>query len=93
MQMLRRIDNSAPRFSRIIPPLAIRERAVTARLAAGSSVPGAHDPPERREIPMRRITPLILVLLALATAAFPLAASANHGGPHGSRSTLTARAM
>ena len=42
---------------------------------------------------MRRITPLILVLLALATAAFPLAASANHGGPHGSRSTLTARAM
>ena len=32
---------------------------------------------------MRRITPLILVLVALATAAFPLAASATHGPPHG----------
>jgi hypothetical protein len=33
---------------------------------------------------MRRITALILVLVAMATAAaLPLAASANHGGVHG----------
>ena len=33
---------------------------------------------------MRRITALILVLVAMATAAvLPLAASANHGPPHG----------
>jgi hypothetical protein len=33
---------------------------------------------------MRRITALILVLVAMATAAaFPLAASADHGGVHG----------
>ena len=33
---------------------------------------------------MRRITALILVLVAMATAAaFPLAASATHGPPHG----------
>jgi hypothetical protein len=38
---------------------------------------------------MRRITPLILVLVVTATAAtFPLAASAHHGGVHGSRAVL-----
>ena len=37
---------------------------------------------------MRRITPLILVLVVMATAAtFPLAASANHGPPHGGYAT------
>jgi hypothetical protein len=42
---------------------------------------------------MRRITALILVLVAMATAAvLPLAASANHGPPHGDGPT-SLRAM
>ena len=36
---------------------------------------------------MRRITALILVLVALASAALPLAALADHGGVHGSHAT------
>ena len=51
-------------------------------LAAPSTVPAqAHL---GKEGDMRRITALILVLVAMATAAaFPLAASADHGGVHG----------
>jgi hypothetical protein len=32
---------------------------------------------------MRRITPLILVLVAIATATLPPVAAGHHGGPHG----------
>jgi hypothetical protein len=72
------------KFRRVFLTLASRERAVTASLAARPTVSGAHRLPERRDT-MRRITPLILVLVAMATAAFPLAASATHGPPHGGR--------
>lgn len=73
------------KFRRVFSPLAIGEWAVTASLAARPTVSGATRPPERRET-MRRITPLILVLVAIATAAtFPVAASADHGGVHGNR--------
>lgn len=37
---------------------------------------------------MRRITPLILVLVAIATASLPPVASATHGPPHGSRAVV-----
>jgi hypothetical protein len=53
-------------------------------LAGGRTVTGATTSPERRET-MRRITALILVVAtAVIGAAFPLAASATHGGVHGS---------
>ena len=59
--------------------LANREEAVS----------GSPDGARRKHTPgkegdMRRITALILVLVAMATAAvLPLAASAHHGGVHG----------
>lgn len=39
---------------------------------------------------MRRITSLILVVVAIATAAFVPAASANHGPPHGGSPSVRA---
>lgn len=39
---------------------------------------------------MRRITPLILVLVAIATAALPPVASAMHGGTHGGSPSVRA---
>jgi hypothetical protein len=63
---------------------------VSERLASReSAVGGSYDGARRKHTPgkegdMRRITALILVLVAMATAAaMPLAASANHGGVHG----------
>ena len=89
--MMRRNGNRPLEFSRIHTALAIREWAVTVSLAARPSVSGAPESTERRK-DMRRITPLILVLVVMATAAtFPLAASANHGGLHGG--TPIVRAM
>ena len=88
---MRRTRNISLAFSRICASLAIRERAVTASLAARPSVSGAPESTERRK-DMRRITPLILVLVATALAAtFPLVAAANHGGLHGG--TPIVRAM
>ena len=89
MNNLRRNRNRPLAFSHIHVSFARRERAVTVSLAGRPSVSGAH-PPTRKEGDMRRITSLILVLVAMATAAaFPLTASANHGPPHGSRVVLS----
>jgi hypothetical protein len=90
MKMLRRIRNSAARFPRISPPLAIRERAVTAPLAVGPTVPGAHTTPGE-EGEMRRITHIsrtlvvaaVFVSTAVLAAAFPLVALAGDGNPQG----------
>ena len=84
---MRRSENTTLSFSRSQATLAIRERAITAPLAGGPSVSGAHPTPGK-EGDMRRITALILVLATTAlAAAFPLVASANHGPPHGGSPT------
>ena len=78
--MLRRSTYFTAEFSLVSERLASREAAVG---GSYETVPGASTPPGK-EGDMRRITALILVLVAMATAAaLPLAASANHGGTHG----------
>ncbi len=77
--MLRRSSYFTACFSPVSERLASREAAVS----------GSFDGARRKHTPgkegdMRRITALILVLVAMATAAvLPLAASAHHGGMHG----------
>ena len=84
--MMRRNRNITTHFS----PLANSERAVTASLAGRPSVSGAHPTPGK-EGDMRRITALVLVVAAAAIgAAFPIVASASHGGPHGDGPSLRA---
>jgi hypothetical protein len=75
----------SPNRSRVSERLASREPAV------GDSFDGArrkHTP--GKEGDMRRIASLILVLVAIATAALTPAASADHGGVHGGSPSVRA---
>ena len=71
----------------------VSERLASREWVIGDSPDGArrkHTP--GKEGDMRRITSLILVVIAIAAAALPLAAQANHGPPHGGGPT-SLRAM